>query len=233
VTSFLEKFSAWVFRHRTPLVCVFAALTAVMSWFAVRLHVDASFNKSLPTRHPYIQTFTKYQSEFGGANRVLVTLMARDGDIFTPEFFRELRQTTDAVMFLPAVDRPQVQSLFTPNVRYIEVVEDGFSGGNVIPADFTPTPANFAKVRENIVKSGKLGQLVANDFSGAIVSAQLLETDPRTGTPVTRYLFEGQRYFSREDAENIRAQKIGDIARGFYRDLPAALAARKGDGRLN
>ena len=59
------------------------------------------------------------------------------------------------------------------------------------------------------------------------------ETDPRTGTPVTRYLFEGQRYFSREDAENIRAQKIGDIARGFYRDLPAALAARKGDGRLN
>lgn len=159
-------------------------LTVVMAWFAVRLHVDASFNKSLPSQHPYIRTFTKYQSEFGGANRVLVALMARDGDIFTPEFFRELRKVTDEVTFLPAVDRPQVQSLFTPNVRYIEVVEDGFSGGNVIPADFTPTPANFAKVRENIIKSGKLGQLVANDFTGAIVSAQILETDPRTGQKI-------------------------------------------------
>jgi predicted RND superfamily exporter protein len=180
----LEKFTAWMFRWRTPLVCAFAALTAVMAVFASHLHVDASFRKTLPIDHDYIHTFTKYESEFGGANRVLVALLVKQGDIFTPEFFRELKTVTDEVTFLPAVERSQVQSLFTPNVRYIEVIEDGFSGGNVIPADFTPTPANFAKVRENIIKSGKLGQLVANDFTGAIVSAQLLETDPRTGAKV-------------------------------------------------
>jgi hypothetical protein len=39
-------------------------------------------------------------------------------------------------------------------------------------------------VRENILKSGKLGQLVANDFTGAIVSAQLLEVDPLTGNKI-------------------------------------------------
>jgi hypothetical protein len=59
------------------------------------------------------------------------------------------------------------------------------------------------------------------------------ETDPRTGTPVKRYVFEGVRYATRDEAEYVRAEKIGDIARGFYHDLPAALAARKGDGRLN
>jgi len=164
VPNFVENFSSWIFRGRTPLVWTFALLTAVMGWFALRLHVDASFNKSLPSDHPYIRTFEKYQSDFGGANRIIVALMANDGDIFTPEFFHELRAVTDEVMFLPAVDRPQVQSLFTPNVRYVEVIEDGFSGGNVIPADFKPTPENFSKVRENIIKSGKLGQLVANDF---------------------------------------------------------------------
>ena len=180
----LTKISALIFRHRLPLVCFFGALTVVMAVFASRLHVDASFNKSLPLDHPYIRTFTKYQAEFGGANRVLVALMAKNGDIFTPEYFAQLRQVTDEVTFLPAVDRAQVQSLFTPNVRYIEVIEDGFAGGNVIPADFTPTPANFAKVRENIIKSGKLGQLVANDFGGALVSAQLLEIDAHTGRAV-------------------------------------------------
>ncbi len=180
----LDKFAAWIFRHRTALVIGFAALTAVMAVFASQLRVDASFNKSLPLEHPYIRTFTKYQSEFGGANRVLVALMVREGDIFTAPFFTQLKRATDEVTFLPAVDRTQVQSLFTPNVRYIEVVEDGFSGGNVIPADFTPSPDNFARVRENILKSGKLGQLVANDFTGAIISAQLLEIDPRTGEKI-------------------------------------------------
>src|SRR5258706_10080297 len=180
MTAPLEWFAAWMFRFRTPLVGVFAALTSLMVYFALQLRVDASFNKSLPLDHEYIRTFTKYQREFGGANRVLVALMTERGDIFTPEFFAELRKVTDEVTFLPAVDRAQVQSLFTPNVRYIEVVEDGFSGGNVIPADFTPTPAHFARVRDNIIKSGRLGQLVANDFTAAIVSAQLLETDPRT-----------------------------------------------------
>ena len=180
----LDKFAAWIFRHRTALVIGFSALTAVMAVFASQLRVDASFNKSLPLEHPYIRTFTKYQSEFGGANRVLVALIVRTGDIFNAPFFTELKRATDEVTFLPAVDRTQVQSLFTPNVRYIEVVEDGFSGGNVIPADFTPSPDNFARVRENILKSGKLGQLVANDFTGAIISAQLLEIDPRTGEKI-------------------------------------------------
>src|SRR5262245_1111529 len=183
-TMLLEKITVWMFRLRTPLVCMFGALTAIMGYFASQLHVDASFNKSLPNDHDYIRTFTKHQRDFGGANRVLVALMTAKGEIFTPEFFAELRKVTDEVTFLPAVDRSQVQSLFTPNVRYIEVIEDGFAGGNVIPADFRPTPESFARVRRNIVKSGRLGQLVANDFTGAIVSAQLLEVDPRTGEKI-------------------------------------------------
>ena len=179
--ALLERFANWVFRHRLALVLVFLLLTGVMTWFATRVRVDASFNKSLPTEHAYIQVFTKYQGEFGGANRVLIALMARDGDIFNAPFFATLKHTTDEVFFLPGVDRAQVQSLYTPNVRFIEVVEDGLAGGNVIPAGFEPTPEGFAKVRENVIKSGKIGMLVANDFSGAMISAQLLEVDPSTG----------------------------------------------------
>src|SRR5664280_232298 len=110
----LERFTNWVFGHRALLVVIFSALTAVMGWYAAHLHVDASFNKGLPLEHPYIRTFTKYQSEFGGANRVIVALMAQKGDIFTPEFFTLLKEATDDIFFLPGVDRAQVQSLFTP-----------------------------------------------------------------------------------------------------------------------
>jgi hypothetical protein len=56
--------------------------------------------------------------------------------------------------------------------------------------------------------------------------------DERTGDPVTRYLFEGETFASRDEAEAARNEKIVAKAREFYRELPAALAAR-GKDKLN
>jgi hypothetical protein len=183
------RFVAWltphVFGHRVTIVIAFALITAVMLYAALaRLHIDTNFTKQLPLEHEYMRTFLKHQEEFGGANRVLVALIARDGNMFTPEFFQALRTATDEVFFIRGVDRSLVQSLYTPNVRYTEVVEDGIQAGNVIPADFQPTPEGLARVRENILKAGIVGRLVANDFSGAIVSATLQDIDPSTGRPL-------------------------------------------------
>jgi hypothetical protein len=177
----IRRIEEVVFRHRHLTLALFALATLVLGWLATKTRVDASFNKQLPVDHEYIHNFRIYQTQFGGANRVVIALVARSGDIFTPEFFQTLKAVTDEAYYLPGVDRAQVQSLFTPNVRYIEVVEDGLQGGNVIPADFTPTPAGFQKVRQNIVKSGRLGMLVANDYTGAAVIVSLQEVDPQTG----------------------------------------------------
>ena len=56
--------------------------------------------------------------------------------------------------------------------------------------------------------------------------------DERTGDPVTRYLFEGETFASRDDAEAARNEKIVAKAREFYMELPGALAARSKD-KLN
>lgn len=56
--------------------------------------------------------------------------------------------------------------------------------------------------------------------------------DERTGDPVTRYLFEGETFASRDEAEAVRNEKIVAKAREFYMELPAALAARSKD-KLN
>ena len=170
-----------VFGRRAATLAVFAAATLAFGWLASGLRVDAGFTKLLPVEHEYMQTFLEYRDDFGGADRVAVALVAREGDMFTPEFFDLLRDVTDAVFFLPGVDRTQVYSVFTPNVRYVEAVEDGLASGDVLPADFAPTAEGFARVRENILKAGIVGRLVANDFSGALVSAKLQEFDPNTG----------------------------------------------------
>src|SRR5690242_19928668 len=158
---------------------MFAVITVAMLAIGGRgLRMDASFTKQLPRQHEYMRTYLDEDvTEFRGANRVLIALIATDGNMFKPEFFAALRKATDEVIVMDGIDRGRVQSLFTPNVRYLEVVEDGIEAGNVIPADFQPTPASMAQVRENILKAGIVGRLVANDFSGALVSAIVLEED--------------------------------------------------------
>ncbi|MEJ0027961.1 MAG: hypothetical protein WDN01_18195 [Rhizomicrobium sp.] len=62
--------------------------------------------------------------------------------------------------------------------------------------------------------------------------SEIVEPDERLGMPVTRYMFEGERFASRADAERVRTEKIRAIARGYYQDLPVALAERRKD-KLN
>ena len=187
VTAGLERF---IFGRRAAIVAIFALVTVLMLGIAWRgLRIDASFTKQLPVQHEYMRTYLDERvAEFRGANRVLIALVAREGtsaraSMFTPEFFDALKKATDEVSVMDGIDRGRVQSLYTPNVRYLEVVEDGIEAGNVIPADFEPTPQGMARVRENILKAGIVGRLVANDFSGALVSAIVLERDAN-GRPV-------------------------------------------------
>lgn len=223
----LRQFIGWaadfIFGWRRSLLVAFLLLTAMFVYTATLLRVDAGFNKMIPLQHEYMKVFTEYQKTFGGANRVLVAVMQKDGkEIYNPDFFATLKQVTDAVFFLPGVDRPTVTSLFTPNVRFIEVVEEGFSGGNVIPADFKGTPEDLDKVRRNVLKSGNVGRLVANDFSAALVRADLLEIDPVSGKrldyrEVAKQL-EQIRAKYQDDRHSVHiigfAKAVGDIADG-------------------
>jgi len=53
-----------------------------------------------------------------------------------------------------------------------------------------------------------------------------------TGAAV-QYLFETEIYFTREEADEARAERVGVIARRFYQELPAALAGAKARGRMS
>ena len=179
--SVLHKIATFLINNRYGIVALFVLITIGMMYAMSNLRIETGFKKQLPLKHEYMQTFLQYEKEFGGANRVLVALVARDGNMFTPEYFEAFETITDQVFFIPGVDRASVRSIFTPNVRFVEIVEDGFAGGNVIPSDYAPSPEMFEQVRSNIVKSGEVGRLVSADFSGAMVWANLLEENPQTG----------------------------------------------------
>ena len=211
-----------LFAWRRGFLALFVLITLLLGWSASQLRVDAGFEKMIPLEHEYMQTFTTYRNRFGGANRILVALRLQEGDIYNARFLERLRAVTDEVFFLPGVDRATVTSLFTPNVRFIEVVEEGFAGGNVIPADYSGSAEDLERVRANVLKSGRIGRLVANDHRGALVSAELLEIDPASSqrldyVQVAERLEDIRTQYS-EDGLDVHiigfAKAVGDITDG-------------------
>ncbi|MBS0608727.1 MAG: MMPL family transporter, partial [Proteobacteria bacterium] len=167
---------------RKPLGVFFLLLTLGLGYSALNTRLDPGFNKLIPLKHPYMAAFLQHSGTFSGANRVLLSVQWKgDGDIYNPEFLAVLRKVHDEVFFTPGVNRGSVRSIFAPNVRYIEVTEEGFTGDVVIPARFSADAESIAGVRANVAKSGVVGQLVAKDLKSALVQADLLEANPDTG----------------------------------------------------
>lgn len=216
-----------VFSQRKLILALFVIITVLMGYFAIQLRVEAGFKKQIPLHHEYMKTFLDYEREFGGANRVLVAVIAKNGNMFSVDFMNTLEEMTAEVIALDATDDARVSSIFTPNVRFVEVVEDGFAGGNVIPQEFTPglpgfeaTQAHFDTIRGNIVKANIVGRLVAKDYSGAMIWAELVPEDANRNLDyqdvaaqleALRQKYEGEKY----DIHIIGFAKIvGDIAEG-------------------
>ena len=215
-----RRLIAW----RMPIAVIFLALTLALGWSATRTRLDPGFNKLIPLKHEYMKAFLAEANTFPGANRILVNVHWKGkGDIYNAEFLKVLRGVTDGVFFTPGVNRAQVYSLFTSNVRYTEVTEDGYVGEVIIPSHFTDDAQGLAEVRSNVAKSGQIGSLVSNDLKSAMVRADLLEVDPQTGkqlnyAEVAKKLEALRTRFANQDIDiNIVgfAKIIGDVMDGL------------------
>ncbi|WP_067586237.1 efflux RND transporter permease subunit [Endozoicomonas ascidiicola] len=171
-----------IFTNR-PLVCLLILFaTVLLSWkMATGLRIDASFQKMIPMEHPFIQNMFQYMERSGSGNTLRIAVKNDRGDIFDREYMESLKNIGDDIFFLSGVDRAGVKSLWTPNVRWTEVTEEGFEGGPVIPQTYDGSPESLEDLRRNILRSGQVGQIVANNFQSSIISAPLLEKDPTTG----------------------------------------------------
>ncbi|RDV25968.1 RND family transporter [Alteromonas aestuariivivens] len=221
IIHFLEHL---IFGNRRLVVGLFALLTLFLGYQASNMKLDAGFEKNIPLNHPYMQTYMKHRKDFGGANNVLVSVCDRNGNIFNQNFFDTLKNVHDQLFFINGVNRSLVVSLFSPSTRFTEIVEGGFAGGPVIPADFnSANPRALELVAANIEKANIVGRQVSNDYSCAMVTAQLLDIDPQTGESLNTLALAGELESKlRGQFENDRisihvigfAKMIGDVADG-------------------
>lgn len=167
---------------RFPGLVFFLLVTLILGYFAAQLRPDASFQKMVPASHLYIANYLRFENELRPLGNVIrVAVENTRGDIYDKEFLETLKKITDEVFYIPGVDRGAMKSLWTPNVMWIEVVEEGLTAGQIIPQGFDGSADAVETVRTNVARSGIVGTLVASDQRSAIVLAPLLEVDPQTG----------------------------------------------------
>ncbi|SEJ76191.1 hypothetical protein SAMN05216201_11712 [Pseudomonas linyingensis] len=221
--SLLERM---IFNNRLLIVLGCLLLTLFFGYQLRDLRIAASYEKMLPQSQEYIRNFLDNRAELRGmGDSIRISVEAKDGDIFNPEYLAELAKINDEIFILPGVDRPWMKSIFTPVVRWTEVTEEGFTGGPVLPNDYDASPRSINDLRINIARADVVGSLVALDYRSSMIIVPLMSADAE-GKPVdyealSRSIEEiRQRYASGPDAKvNIYvigfAKLMGDLIDGL------------------
>jgi predicted RND superfamily exporter protein len=205
----LERF---IFSNRLLLLGLFFLGTLFFAYQTAGLRPDASFEKMIPMDHPFIKSFMKHRGDLGAAGTTIqVAVEHTRGDIFDAEYLDLLQKVNDEVFYLPGVDRNRMRSLWTPNVRWIEVTEDGYEGDKVIDARYDGSERAMDQLRQNILRSGEVGRLVADNYRSSIVQAPLIDIDPATGQPLDYWdLSQRLEKDVREKYQNLSVDETGE-----------------------
>src|SRR5215475_2469770 len=172
-----------IFKNRLVVVAVCAAITVILAIVAAtKLTLNASFERMIPQSQPYIKNYLEHQKDLRGlGNALRVVVENTKGDIYDPAYLETLKKVSDELVLTPGVDRAWVKSLWTPNVRWTEVTEEGFRGGPVMPDNYDGSAGSTEQLRANIGRSGIVGSLVGTDFKSSMIVVPLLDQDPTTG----------------------------------------------------
>ncbi|WP_115086344.1 efflux RND transporter permease subunit [Pseudomonas wadenswilerensis] len=221
-----------IFNNRPVVILICLLVSVFLFWQATQIRPSTSFEKMIPLEHPFIEKMLEHRNDLANlGNTVRISVEATDGDIFSKEYMETLRQVHDEVFYIPGVDRSGLKSLWSPSVRWTEVTEEGFAGGEVIPQTYNGSADSLDQLRNNVLKSGQVGRLVANNFKSSIIDIPLLESypDPQDQGKLIKLDYQ---QFSHQLEEKIRdkfqaqnpnvkvhivgfAKKVGDLIDGL------------------
>lgn len=185
--SFDRKSGNWlermIFNHRAAIVVLCALITVFLGYSARLVTVNASFQAVIPNEHPYIQNYLKHEQDMRGlGNTVRVVVETTGPTVLDAKYLKTLQEINDELFLIPGVERSYMQSLWTRGVRWISVTEAGLDGGPVMPDTYDGSPQTIDQLRTNILRSGQLGRLVANDFKSTSIVVPLLDYDAQSNT---------------------------------------------------
>jgi predicted RND superfamily exporter protein len=212
-----------IFNNRILLLTICLLTTVFLGFKGFGLEINASFEKMMPISHPFVQNYRANATSLGGlGNSVRIVVENPSGNIYDPAYLEKLRKINDQVFLIPGVDRSFMKSLWMPVVRWTEITEEGYKGGSVMPDTYNGSEESIKALRFNVIRSGIIGSLVANDQKSSTIFVPLVELDATTGKALDYRAFRDQLNRIREfEKDGVRihiigfAQLVGDLINGM------------------
>jgi len=180
--SFLERL---IFNNRIVIVIICLAVTVLLAHEITRVRLNANFEGTIPLHDPFMVNYQQHYNDLqSSGNALRIAVSADNGKIANAQYLETLSDLTNDVLDIPVINRPFVSSLWTPQTRWTGVDKDGLTAGAVVDTYYDGSPQAVASVMQNILKTGRVGELVSSDFSSSMIYAPLMDHNGLTNGPV-------------------------------------------------
>lgn len=172
----MRKAAEFIVRKRLAIFCLTLAVTLAFGVFALRVEMYTVFSDLLPQSHPYLRVHNEFQSVFGSANVVLISIESRNGDIFNQNTLGKIKEITEVIELTPGANNYQIFSIARQKVKDVRGTGWGIEVQPVMWPDVPATPEGLEQLKRVIYANPTIvGRLVSEDGRAALLTAAFHE----------------------------------------------------------
>jgi len=173
----MEKIADFIIEKRIWFLTVISLLSLFFAYKLKDVEVYTKFADLLPQGHEYIEVHNKIRAQFGGANTVTMVLQVREGDIFNPTTLQKIRDITEELYLIPAVDRFKIFSIAVNMLVDMVVTSGGWEYQPIMFPDVPKTEAEIKKLKDKVFGSNYYGSFVFFDSKKTLIRADFFEDE--------------------------------------------------------
>jgi predicted RND superfamily exporter protein len=163
-------------RWRRSVLALIALVTLVLGYFALQVEVKTIFTDLQPGDHPYVQTNEEFKNTFGGANVVTIMVEAKKGDIFDLEILGTVKQITDNLQYVDAVNQFQIVSLASKKLKNVLASSYGIESLPIMWPELPEGPDEIEKVKKDVISNPMVyGSYVSYDLKSALITVDFID----------------------------------------------------------
>ena len=173
--NFMERYAAWLLRHRAVVVALTLLTTAALGWLAAGIKVVIDPAALAPQGHPYVVATRRVEATFGSKYLMIIGITPKRGDALQPAVLTRVERLTRQLAQTPGVVGSSVMSLTARQAKAIQGGDGVLQARPLLRGGTLSVPEQAAlqrALRENPVY---LDTVISTDFRTAAILVELKE----------------------------------------------------------
>lgn len=170
ILSFMtRKYFEFIVKHAYKVMIAITVVTLFFVTQIAQVKTEIDPKRILPQKHPYIETNAKIERLFGGGRVIVMGIVAKDGNIFTPDFLAKIERLTHKIKKIPGIYSDNVLSIASRRVKNLRFNAQGFDVERLMPR--VPTnQAEADEIKKKVFANPLyVGSLISFDASAAAI----------------------------------------------------------------